>query len=948
MERAVEDIIIDGDIVTGGGGGSITSAGSGNVILTNTPNTVLSNQSYIINVDSNIKDADIIVNGESISKKTNNRITISTGNLLLKGDTEIKLKKDGYVSNEKYIVSLVTNPNYNKNPNYNSAAQVLGNNSGMDAQNIFTSLPNVPKDSLEYSEESLYTINIKHYINDFEQPYVTFSDGQYSNTILFKLENQIIPDEPILKFTTINLNGPDGSVIVIPNIENSEGILTAGEKIVLKSGNNKIAIPEGSKAVIQSADLKNYRVKTINVESDTYKPKNVDAKTNEESVSVTFDLNNANYNISILSEIFVTKIVTKPTLALNNSEPNRKYNLNSKADYPIGLSKSTNTSKITAYINNQTFVFSNLDTSTSLFERRSSDSSKSAVIIIPAKAFSTIGNYKLILVPSDIDGDGDKLELTINVNSEQYVGVPDIRNIKYPSLLKGPDFVGTDVNFVISYESVNTDYVRIYKVGSDRFIRATAAGLVNLNFGELLKLDGTQISETQDLINLTLKLVPYNESGYQVVVGKEEFINISFDKGDLTIPRDVAISRIADGFISQFDSRIFENETSKYLTHLLHIGNGDTKVITTWVGSENSLILKLYEPLPTSIQTNQQVWISKLQSQPIVETITINGVDEIYCNPLKGPNFTLEQSTGIAYQVYDDLIASGSTTSNDLVTRFLESSGIDTTKLNIQYVSGSNYTFSNFTNFSSAEERVNNFFYKVQLIETYKARYEGLISPTFIPPYGAFDGGLLTQDGFQTITEDGLFDIQWEIAQFSGVSQAGEAKRVLDTINSLLKGFDGFERFLYSSTNDLAYPKTAESNPITGLPYYKLRATTHPEVTAWYNSLVDVSSEYDKYNPNYLVNNIPEFITEDYNNNDFLVFLDMIGQHFDILWVYINNLSKTKVLEHKQVNGFSNDLVHSLLESFGWNTKRAFDSQFLWEYAFGTNKDGFQKYSNCH
>ena len=100
--RAVEDIIIDGDVVTGGGGGSITSADTGNVILTNTPNTVLSNQSYVINVDSNVKGADIIVNGESISKKTNNTITISTGNLLLKGDTEIQLKKDGYVSNEKY------------------------------------------------------------------------------------------------------------------------------------------------------------------------------------------------------------------------------------------------------------------------------------------------------------------------------------------------------------------------------------------------------------------------------------------------------------------------------------------------------------------------------------------------------------------------------------------------------------------------------------------------------------------------------------------------------------------------------------------------------------------------------------------------------------------------------------------------------------------------------
>ena len=55
---------------------------------------------------------------------------------------------------------------------------------------------------------------------------------------------------------------------------------------------------------------------------------------------------------------------------------------------------------------------------------------------------------------------------------------------------------------------------------------------------------------------------------------------------------------------------------------------------------------------------------------------------------------------------------------------------------------------------------------KIQLLETYKEKYEGLISPTFIPPYGAFDGGLLTQDGYQTITEDGLFDIQWEIQLF--------------------------------------------------------------------------------------------------------------------------------------------------------------------------------------
>ena len=36
------------------------------------------------------------------------------------------------------------------------------------------------------------------------------------------------------------------------------------------------------------------------------------------------------------------------------------------------------------------------------------------------------------------------------------------------------------------------------------------------------------------------------------------------------------------------------------------------------------------------------------------------------------------------------------------------------------------------------------------------------------------------------------------------------------------------------------------------------------------------------------------FIQEDYDNNDFIVFLDMIGQHFDIIWTYINSIRDSK------------------------------------------------------
>ena len=96
----------------------------------------------------------------------------------------------------------------------------------------------------------------------------------------------------------------------------------------------------------------------------------------------------------------------------------------------------------------------------------------------------------------------------------------------------------------------------------------------------------------------------------------------------------------------------------------------------------------------------------------------------------------------MAYQVYDDLIASGSVTSNDLVTNYLSTNGIDTTKLNIQYVSGSVYTFENFSHFGSAEERVNNFFYKIQLLETYKTKLDGLVATTFTPKYENYNGGV--------------------------------------------------------------------------------------------------------------------------------------------------------------------------------------------------------------
>ena len=928
----------------GGGGGAISTGGGSSVVLTNTPGTPLSNEIYVISVASDIVNASILINGENTYKTTPNTVKINLSDILSGGDRIITVEKSGYKSPEKYVVSLVPNSEYNLTPNFNinPASSIFGGmngNFGVSGLSMFNSLPSMDLNNPTYSNTPYYRLRIKHFYNEFEQSYGDV-DGNIKN-ISFKLEtNNIVPieDTVVIQSTTISLDGSDDSAIVII----SDGT-TVTETISLKKGINNIVAAAGSSIKIQTANINSYRIKTIQIQSNEIETKTLSAASDTETISTELKLDSSQFGVSVYTEAFQTITANTPLISLTDSEK-KQYNINSKADIPIGILKNSNTTIVELRINNIIYNFDNFNSGIGINGAIANVLSDRAIILIPSKVFTSIGNYRAILTPKNSQGDGEPIEFTINVVDAVYVGVPDIRNIQYPSLIKGPDYIGANVDFIISYESVNTDYVKIYKVGSSTFIKATASGEVSLNFLQLLSLDGTQTSQSEDLISMVLKLVPYNEQGKEVVIGKEEFITIQLDKGDITIPRDTAIARLADGFISQFDDKVFDDESSKYLTHLLHLGQGDNKVVTTWVGSDSSLILKLYEPLPTSIQPNQQVWISKVQSNPIVETITINGFDESYCPPLKGPNFTLEESNGVAYQVFDDLIASGSQTSTNLINRYLEGNGIDTTILNIEYVSGSNYMFNNFSHFGSTEERVNNFFYKVNLLENYKLKYEGLTT-TYNTEYSSVGGGILTEAGYQTITEDGIFDIQWERAQFVTLARADEAKKILDTINGLIRSFDGFENFLYTSINDLAYPKTTETHPITGLPYYELRQTTHSEAIAWYESLVDLASEYDKYNPDYLVNNIPEFIREDYNNNDFLVFLDMIGQHFDIVWAYITNLSKTKNLEHKQIKGFSNKLVSNLLESFGWNPKKAFNSPFLWEYAFGQYKDGFQKYS---
>jgi hypothetical protein len=887
---------------------------------------------YIINLKSNVSDAEILLNGEPKGTSPKS-ITLTTKEVQdnYSGRVNITLQKTNYTPSTRYELFLDRNPAYDSFVVQQSQQQGRDFDPTQDNTEVYSNIPQ-------------FILRVNKYENNVL--------AQYQQD----LTNQLLELDFNLTASQNNNAGDDSGqdeelqgfkVAVNGLLSSAKFIVNKTEQIVIDKNAAVYNFKTGDAIEIVSSDITKFRVTQI-----TARGIGIDS-----SQKVENDLQSLRFAVAVTRPLSITIDTTEvppiqtevPNISLVKPDENRKYNINAKGDYPIGIRKNGVVTRLRVVVGEQVITYSDIPAVETEF-----------VITIPEKYLTSIGAYNIQIIPANNQGDGPPINVLLNVVNEVWVGVPDIKNIRFPSRIEGPDYVGYDVDFEIGYESVNTDWVKIALAASlvdgqsPSFIKGPATGKITLNIKKLLELPGVQFSENETEIGITLNLIPYNESGISVVTGKTETLQIAFSKSSLTIPRNIAVNRIAEGFVSQFDAKILETESSKYLTHALHLGSGNNKVITTWTGSQGSLILKLYEPIPTSVQPNQQVWISKYQSNPVIETVTLSGLEIEFCSPLKGPNFSLEPDNGIGYSIYDELIASGSQTSNDLVLKYLKSRTIDTSKLNIEYVSGSNeYLFENFVNFGSAEERIHNFFYKIKLIENYQAKLQSLTYAISVT-----DGNLLTEDLYLMITEFGDFSIDIEKITFSNPSEEAEAKKIIQLIYNILKSFDGFEKYLLkASPNDvLGYPKdvVVSEFPLTITPAidssapvisFKLKPTDDVDVISWYEFAIDTASEFDKYNPNYIINNIPEFIYKDNDNADFLLFLDMIGQHFDTIWVHINGLTQMKVVDEAGIKGIPKDFVLNMLKSLGWNGRRAFDSQFLWEYALGQNKDGSPKYS---
>jgi hypothetical protein len=539
------------------------------------------------------------------------------------------------------------------------------------------------------------------------------------------------------------------------------------------------------------------------------------------------------------------------------------------------------------------------------------------------------GQKKIYLVPiGNTYGTGDKVEVIINFATVN--DFPSITEISFPDTIDVPSFSDLQIDYNVTYKtfavsSVDVDLLLKDKTKVSLLKNLTPNGSFKINLRTLAE----KYPKWNGNDNVTLILKPYNKSGEIELVGNEYEIKTDILYPAIKLDEDIIKKSIYDAFIEKLKFLEPEKE-SKYLTHLANFGNADQVLITSWeednwtlsskkqdtLGNEivdkevKSTILKLYSPLPAGINTNSTFWITKLLTNPLIETVVLNEQDDVKCPPIKGPNFNVEvdfvtgKSTG--YESLDDLILSGSVSSSaNLVSTYLSSSFIDTDSLNIEYASGSAYLWNNFVHFSSAKERVDNFVYKVQLIEL----YENLILSASV---GA-----------------------------GSIAELNEKERQTIKKNQIIQGFDGFEKFLYTSSSFTLSTASSLTWPYNGTT--RLNSST-ATVTNWYENIIELAETYDIQNSNWVQNNIPQYIVTNAENDSLLLFFSMIGQHFDNIYYHTKAIEKGRGLGYKANGGISDKILFDTLKSFGWDAKNLAADSKLWEYAFGLDSNGSVKY----
>jgi len=422
----------------------------------------------------------------------------------------------------------------------------------------------------------------------------------------------------------------------------------------------------------------------------------------------------------------------------------------------------------------------------------------------------------------------------------------------------------------------DTDY-RLYRVSPNRFTEGSNIDAVEIDPVSDAKAYGYSSGDVR-IDYLFLRQIG--------TVNKKEpefFIkNISPDRSELLLDSiELETNQIEE--IAQNISELISDE-ALVQSIVLNFKDNNFATIVNSKRFDNGLAIKLYSPLPQFIELKDTLTINNIVGDPVSFTVTKEVIETPDKLPaLKGPNFSIDlNDTSNPTEYLTSLQLLQTITSSvyepySLANRL----GID---LSIDY---SDYT--NFIHFSSVEERLRNFKYKLDTLAGYHTSRS------------------LAENIFPT-------------------SQASSSMDRYDAlIAGIVNNFDHYDRHLYFQSGSTSWPKSNTTKPYNNLP------SSHASASAFFNDQINSASLFDEKNEHRLINSIPSFLKEDSNNTPYNLFVDMIGQHFDNLWIYSKAIGDRYDADNRLDRGISKELVGEALRSFGtkiYSNNSSFDSLF--------------------
>jgi hypothetical protein len=421
----------------------------------------------------------------------------------------------------------------------------------------------------------------------------------------------------------------------------------------------------------------------------------------------------------------------------------------------------------------------------------------------------------------------NSIEFTIyNINGDILSHTPNYTNYQIQD-----EFL--DINYNLPYESYQDgNYISSYIFVQNR---------LSSNSSQRYYISEISSNRTE------IRLDSTNISNEQIISSSLEFIQY----------------RNADEYFPDFYINFGENK--------LELANNI--LLDTSIPEDPTVLIKLYNPLPEQYDIKSTLYISEFISNPVyIQATVTRDIENLQPRgiQLQGPNTNLDikdqVNNSTTFQNIDTLKSSTSSSLTNQIDSLLAERSI---QISVDYSD-----YNNFVYLSSAQTRLENFYYKLSLIEDYTVSASYISDPTS--------------------------------------SYMSESKAIYDAkINEIITNFDGYEYYLYFESSSTTWPKSNPEPPFINF------ATGSTEGQDWLTGQLTSASVYDEFNDNQLNQAIPDYLRDDPSNAPLELFVDMLGQNYDSIWVYIKDITNKYNADNRIDYGVSKDLVADIIRDFG-------------------------------